>query len=560
MNSNSWSFLALLNLALFISSALSKPVVQTLPVFKVHANNAGEAGAVNLAQLLFGVTNAHKSTTADKRHVITSTDGSKCVEFDTSSGGFWVADHSQLWNTALKPTLVDEKTALHIAQELAKNCTLLPEIKGPIKLSPGRIGGTFVAQESGAGKTPRQQHQLDISVNYDITLLIQSPDSKTPIEVPVIGGGGKFQLTFGHGGKIIGYQGLWRDVDEAGTKQYNVIPKETADAHFLASTTSFNNTLDFNSTLAYFSAPYGIFQEALYPVYVYDGTAMVGEEVIQLRRSYVPATEFGPVTTFASEPMPPRESAAPAVRHRSLRPRTLDDVTLEAGTEWLGVPYGLTGTEKNAKGFRDQLAAGSGPWHISFSYGNDLVWETDFSTSNDVYVDAVDFVFYTGHANENGWVANEHGNGVRKMVDYSIVGTSPGDPGDLWGQGDLEWMVIAACGPLQDEAFITGGGNAFDRWRGAFDGLHIMFAYGTVSGDTDDEGRRLILYAQEGAALIDSWFRTAKELQDGSVVVTAMWTAGPGGDSRNDHLPGYGFVAEDNVGSSQARWLMWSTC
>lgn len=558
MSPPSRSFRGILCLALAITSSYS----QTLPVFKVQANQAGEAGAVNLAQLLFGITAVHKSTTADKRHVITSTDGTKCVEFDTTSGGFWVADHTQLWNTALKPTLVDEETVLCMADELAKNCSMLPEIKGPIILKPGRIGGTFVAQETEAslGLYQRLEHQLDISVNFDIALVIQTPESSVPVEVPVVGGGGKFQFTFGDGGDLIGFQGLWRDVDVAGTKQYKIIPKSQADSQFRSSTTSFNDTLEFNSTLAYFSAPYGVFQGFLYPVYVFDATAVVGEEVIQLRRSYVPATEFGPINTFVSEVVPPRQAARPPSRHRSLRPRTTDDATLEAATEWLGVPYGLHLTEQNAKGFRDQLSAGSGSWHMSFNFGNDQAWETDFNSEDDVYVDAVDFLFYTGHAGPSGWLANVPNKGGNKLVDYSIVGTVPETPGNLWGHNDLEWMVIAACGPLQDEHFIAGGGNAFDRWRGMFDGLHIMFAYGTVSGDTADEGRRMVAYAQDGAALIDSWFRTAKELQDGAVIVTAMWTAGPGGDSRNDHLTGYGVVSLDNPASSQVRWLMWSSC
>ncbi|KAL0634663.1 hypothetical protein Q9L58_006388 [Maublancomyces gigas] len=558
MNPPSWSLRGLLCLALTITSSYA----QTLPVFRVQANQAGEAGAVNLAQLLFGLTEVQKSTTANKRHFITSTDGTKCVEFDTTSGGFWVADHTQLWNTALKPKLVDEETALCLAEDLAKDCSLFPELKGPIRIKPGRIGGTFVAQETevSPGQNQRLEHQLDISVNYDITILVQTPESTTPVEVPVVGGGGKFQLTFGDGGNLIGYQGLWRDVDVAGTKQYKIIPKSQADSHFLTSTTMFNDTLEFNSTLAYYSAPYGEFQDFLYPVYVFDATAMVGEEFIQLRRTYFPATEFGPVDTFVREVLPPRRVTSQPSRHRSLRPRGTDDTRNEAGTEWIGVPYGLQKTEQNAQGFRNQLLAGSGSWEILFNFGDDQVWETDFDSQADQYVDTTDFIFYTGHAGPTGWLANIPNKGGIKWVHYSIVGTFPETPGNLWGRGDLEWMVIAACGPLQDERFIAGGGNAFDRWRGMFDGLHIMFSYGTNSDDTSDEGRRLIAYAQNGAALIDSWFRTAKELQPSSATVTAMWTAGPGGDSRNDHLTGYGMVTQDNPASSQVRWLMWSSC
>lgn len=554
------SFNALLCIALSVHAVSS--YAQTLPVFKVQASQAGEAGAIKLAQQLFGLKEFRKTTSQDNRHIIQSSDSTKRVEFDRASGGFWAADEAQLWNPDLKPKLVDGKTALRMADDLAKKYDLLPAVKGPLRLGPARVAGTFYAEESGAapGQYRRQEHQLDVSVNYDIKLAIQL-DSKTQQDVPIIGGGGKFQLTFGDAGNLIGYQGLWRDIVEDGTSQYKVIPKAQADKQFLSAASHLSDTIELNSTIAYFSAPYGQSQGVLYPVYVYDGTAKVGNEVIQLRRFFLPATEFGPIDTWVPEPLPPRKPDVPAVRHRSLRPRTSDDTTLEAGAEWLGVPYGLHLTEKNAKGFRDQIVAGTGGWNINFNFGNSLVWDTDFTTYDDTYADSVDFLFYTGHANQNGWVANSPSTGLSTMVSYTSVGTSPASPGDLWGQQDLDWLVIAACGPLQDEAFIAGGLNAFDRWRGAFDGLHTMFAYGTVSSDTDDEGRRLIKYAQEGATLVDSWFRTAKELQGGSVVVTAMWAKGVKGDSRNDHLPGYGYVSGDNVGADQTtRSFMYSTC
>ncbi len=161
-------------------------------------------------------------------------------------------------------------------------------------------------------------------------------------------------------------------------------------------------------------------------------------------------------------------------------------------------------------------------------------------------------MFYTGHANGNGWQTAARGSDPT-FVHSSIVGRFPENPGDLWGQLDLEWLVIAACGPHQDDRFVTGGGNAFDRWRGVFDGLHVFLAYGSDSSDTADEGARLVRYARRGATLVDSWFRTAKEVQPSGVWVTAMWS----GDARQDHLPGHGSISSD-PGPSAQRWLLWS--
>jgi hypothetical protein len=78
------------------------------------------------------------------------------------------------------------------------------------------------------------------------------------------------------------------------------------------------------------------------------------------------------------------------------------------------------------------------------------------------------------------------------------------------GQQDLEWVVIAACGPHRDAHFVAGGGNAFDRWRGVFDGLHLFMGYGAVTFDKKDEGARLVDYARDGDTIQHAWFRAAK--------------------------------------------------
>jgi hypothetical protein len=86
----------------------------------------------------------------------------------------------------------------------------------------------------------------------------------------------------------------------------------------------------------------------------------------------------------------------------------------------------------------------------------------------------------------NGWVLNQPSD---TGFNTPEAGASPANPGDLWGQQDLEWVVIAACGPHQHASFVAGGGNAFDRWRGVFDGLHLFMGYGAVTFDNEEEER-----------------------------------------------------------------------
>jgi uncharacterized protein DUF6345 len=131
------------------------------------------------------------------------------------------------------------------------------------------------------------------------------------------------------------------------------------------------------------------------------------------------------------------------------------------------------------------------------------------------------------------------------------------------------WVIVAACGPLQDDLLAAGGGDVLTRWDGAFDGLHTLMGYGAITFDNTDEGQRIVKYAKQGTPLIDAWFRTAQEIQpstngagapDGpDVWVGAMWVTKAGADPRSDHLWGHGSVSPDPT-SPTGLTCMWTTC
>ncbi|WP_230844197.1 DUF6345 domain-containing protein [Gloeobacter morelensis] len=200
-----------------------------------------------------------------------------------------------------------------------------------------------------------------------------------------------------------------------------------------------------------------------------------------------------------------------------------------------------------------------------------MAFESDWNADDDSFVDAADIVFYAGHASPDGWVLNAPGD---TFLHFSEVGASPESPGDLWGNTDVEWIVIAACGPLQDDS-LNGGGNVFDRWRGVFDGLHSLMGYAAVTYDNTEEGRKFVQYAKGGYPLIDAWFRAAQEVQpstNADATFPGGWPA-PNGpnifaaaiygynsvydDPRYDYLWGYGPVAFDSPGATN-RWIVWT--
>jgi hypothetical protein len=242
----------------------------------------------------------------------------------------------------------------------------------------------------------------------------------------------------------------------------------------------------------------------------------------------------------------------------------------EAGASWIGSIGGLGGSQNNAQGFIDGLSATG--WNINFNWGDCNAWESDWHKNDDDYVDAADFVFYTGHAGVDGWMLVNPGTCESDYLIPADVGGAPQSPGDIWGQQDLEWAVIAACGPLEDDILSPGGGDVLTRWDGVFDGLHILMGYVAVTYDTEDEGRRIVQYAREGQTLINAWFRTAQEIQPATntygppygptVYVGAMWAMRSGQTSpQNDHLWGYGYgsVAPDPV-SPDGLACMWVPC
>ncbi len=218
---------------------------------------------------------------------------------------------------------------------------------------------------------------------------------------------------------------------------------------------------------------------------------------------------------------------------------------VDVGVEYIGVSQGLGGSQNNAGGFRDTMSGAGIP--VQFHFGDAAAWERDFKDpskggADNAYVDDVDMVFYTGHADGDG---------------FTFEGTN--DDGFLhyndakWGNRDLEWLVVAACGPLQH---TSGGKNFAQRWGPAFKGLHQMLAYANVSFDNQTEGRLLAekmlgkkiswFPDKKPQKVRQAWVATATEVQPSSVIWAVM---GPVSNSRyanyDDYFHGKGSVSAD---------------
>lgn len=521
-----------------------------LPIYRLGSESADVPRLIDLGQRIFKINQDYTLSDSGASRKLRRSQYQ--VEIASKSGGIWAADEAQLWNPSMRPDLPQEKDAIATANKLVSDRKLLPRLEGRFRFGAPVLGGTYFATNR-SGK--RENHKLDIQVNYPVLVG----------DIPVVGGGGDYTIVLGHRAAIVGFSGVWRPAIEA--FDANVIERERADERF-RNLTKGMKVESYDAYLAYYSAPSFRAQEFLYPVYVYRATAKFGKQQVPLRQIMIPATDFGPPAEI-SQPQPARKKSKRFQREKdgALR-RNYAALSSwnpwEAGASWIGLSGGLAGSQANAQGFVDEWA--SAGWNINFNWGDANAWESDWRRNDDTWVDAADFVFYTGHANMNGWVLSNPDDG---FLNFTEIGANPQSPGDLWGQNDLEWAVIAACGPLQDEILASGGGDVFARWDGAFDGMHILMGYGGITFDNTDEGRKLAQYSKSGSSLINAWFRTAKEIQpstngasapDGpNVYVGAMWVGKGGIDPFNDHAWGFGSVSADPTSPT---WYaaMWTLC
>ncbi|HVM53481.1 MAG TPA: DUF6345 domain-containing protein [Acidimicrobiales bacterium] len=232
----------------------------------------------------------------------------------------------------------------------------------------------------------------------------------------------------------------------------------------------------------------------------------------------------------------PERTPGPASGDDTFTAQSHGNGPIQFGTEYVGTYNHAADlqTGSNATGFRNRMDD-----YIPslFFWGNNNAWERDFRDSSTggggsdhTVVDDVDIAFFTGHAGGNGW--NLEANQGDNFVHYNDA---------RLGQTDLEWLVIGACGVLQD-----GSPSFATRWGPAFKGLHMILGYATVSNDTTQEGAQFANYLLNGWKLYQAWGQQAINIQPSSVVYGYGGPVGYNGEwNAHDYLWGKGPVSAD---------------
>ncbi len=188
----------------------------------------------------------------------------------------------------------------------------------------------------------------------------------------------------------------------------------------------------------------------------------------------------------------------------------------------------LDGTPANASGFINRMLQQGIPydpqvWRADFGVQEWMFRDASYYGGQDhLYADNVDMLFFTGHAFSDGWQAANAYYGYSKSYGDGWVGRNE----VRFGNQDLEWLIIAACGPLQEYGALDASSAA--RWLPAFDGLHLMLGYSTVSDDAPGEGYTFADNLIRRNMLVrDAWVDAAMTHQDWYTGWAYMGVIGP---------------------------------
>lgn len=536
-----------------------------MPVYRLQKAAVDKGRSGEMFRKNMGAAGAMQETP----NAVVHRSGQKVLEVDKRSGHVFMGDMEKLWNPkAAGANVPDHARARAVADRFMEENGLNPKGDGNANMVFSHFSETM-SGEDAPGQVVKKL--LDQQVNYAVK--VKARVAGKDQEFPVVGGGGKAKVFVGEGEKVVGFSGGWRQT--AGVEKMERIMGETAAVNEVKGRLKGTELKNVKAELAYYSAPAFEEQTVLAPVWVVNGEIQVGNESVPMRAQIVAATSYGPKfeQVPADKARNPGERPEPKGKDnegsgsqgwldRFVKPAFASPAAagFECGASYIGVSGGLGGSAGNVKGFTDQCKAAG--WGVPFSFGDANAWEKDWRVNDDSYIDNVDLVFYTGHASPSGWQLASPDDTQLSYTEVQNGGS------DFYGNGDVEWIIIAACGPMQSTHFTTNTTNAFDRWRGIFDGLHIFLGYGAVTYDNTSEGRRFMELTRAGWGVIDAWFRTALEIQPATntyaapngpnIKVTAMYAHNGDHCARNEKLWGMGTVCSDVTGSAQVRTFLWA--
>lgn len=188
----------------------------------------------------------------------------------------------------------------------------------------------------------------------------------------------------------------------------------------------------------------------------------------------------------------------------------------------------------------------------SFNWGNGNAWERDFrdpvNGGDDTnWIDNVDFAHFSSHGvTTSGNVFQGYFGG---QMDACFWRSNQA----RFGNNNLEWLVIDACNSLEMTRDMIA------TWRGAFHGLHQIFAFTDLVSDgwwTGSRGYNFGRRAGNNENLGNSWLDESYSFwaDDNPVTFAVGRNQADANNRRDNERINSGF---DDIPANQITWFAW---
>ena len=406
------------------------------------------------------------------------------------------------------------------AAEALRGADLLPREAEPVATH------TRFEATSAEGET-LADHPIATAVSYRFSLR----------QVPLEGPGAKVRVAYGAGGEVV--QLLHSVLRlEPGAEVPIVGRAEAADRCATWTTSGYEggDRRVSQATLAYYAPHLSTRPERLEPSYRCE-TVHPNGAVGQVY--FVPAAVQAERPALAPAPQERRAGADPQEAVAALVGR------VDVGSEGTGPCSGLPHTAANVASFNNRMS--SAGVAVQFSWVDANAWEDDWKdpsrAGNDsTWVDNVDMAYWQGH----GWPGGFSFSGCSSIDDASMTNADA-----LWGNRDAEWISLFTCLVLAAE---SGGQRWWQRWGPAFDRLHQINSFDTVSYHSSQHGgiyadylvRRPFLWWNDPMKVRQAWAQASIDDQPPQVVWATMGVISTAGSVNwNDYFWGHGPVGPD---------------
>jgi hypothetical protein len=476
-----------------------------LPIFRLKAaSSLVDQGKVDALRKEFGLLKQAVTTIGN---VVRYEDGARYLEV-SPGGQYWFADDDFLWNPNVKtPTLPAKAVAQVAACDLIDRLGMRPKSTSEVKVISG-VGAfgsttTMLAPLSSSGQAERTSCvALDAYIGICVAVAVTDPRTGELVEARAEGKNTKLGVVFGDKGTIIGFNASWRDIVDVQAQVPAQLPTapvfKSGRARAAAVVDQGGARLIYRYTELKSDGPD---IPCLCPYWLFRVSGIKGDRDFPTCDIASPAADFtsrvksAPITSYS-------------VRTASSEPNKVT-TNSSIGVSWKTNKN--SGSTDEVNGVLTQATAALG-WGTRFAWKDDDAWESDWSSNAAKWVDDVDLAYYAGHADFEGWQLTDAADATKhSWLQSALVGKTK-DVGALIWSNKLKWIIIAACGPLQDQCIGASKRNVF-AWAGAFDGLRMLLGFGTDIAGFTGEGARALELAGRGVPLAKAWLRAAREQQ-----------------------------------------------